>query len=127
MSGRERPMHGAIRCPMPSCGGLMVPRVNKAIGSEFLGCDQYPRCTETMPIPESVWMRKVGAPELPLFNSAASYYSDIRKGNRIPSPEMLGRFAEVLETPLEPLLWLWVEQHMDRDQARRLARWLREP
>lgn len=55
-----------------------------------------------------------------------SYYSDIRKGNRMPSPEMLGRFSEVLQTPLEPLLWLWVEQHMDADKSDRMARWLRE-
>jgi hypothetical protein len=45
----------------------MVTRTNRALGTEFLGCDQYPLCTETMPIPESVRMRAAGAPELPLW------------------------------------------------------------
>jgi ssDNA-binding Zn-finger/Zn-ribbon topoisomerase 1 len=50
----------------------MVKRTNRAIGSEFLGCDQYPICTETLPIPESVWMRAAGAPELPLFDDGST-------------------------------------------------------
>jgi ssDNA-binding Zn-finger/Zn-ribbon topoisomerase 1 len=63
---------GVIRCPLPSCGGVMVKRTNRAIGSEFLGCSEYPACTETQPIPESVWMRQAGSPELPLFDDGSS-------------------------------------------------------
>lgn len=66
-----------------------------------------------------------GAEIAALIRISPAYYSDIRKGNRIPSPEMLGRLAEVLDTPLAPLLWLWLKQHMDGDQTRLLAEWLR--
>lgn len=62
---------GVVRCPLPACGGVMVQRVNRATGQEFFGCDQYPLCAETMPIPESVWMRQAGAPELDLFGGPA--------------------------------------------------------
>lgn len=57
---------GIIRCPLPSCGGIMVPRYNPALRRGFLGCDQWPRCRETMGEPETTWMRRAGQPELPL-------------------------------------------------------------
>ncbi len=60
-------MSGVVRCPLPSCGGVMVLRMNRATGAEFMGCDQYPICVETMDIPEGVKLRAAGAPELPLF------------------------------------------------------------
>lgn len=68
MTARQ-PREGIIHCPLPSCGGVMVRRVNRAIHREFMGCDQSPVCTETMPMPESVWMRQVGVPELPGFET----------------------------------------------------------
>lgn len=67
-AARGGSMSGVVRCPLPSCGGVMVKRTNRATGSEFLGCDQYPICVETMEIPESVILRAAGAPELPLFD-----------------------------------------------------------
>ncbi len=63
-------MSGVVRCPLPSCGGVMVRRTNRATGEDFLGCDQYPICVETMPIPESIRMRQAGAPELDLFGGS---------------------------------------------------------
>ncbi len=56
---------------------------------------------------------------------STAYYSDLRKGKRIPSPELIQRLAEVLHMRVEPLLWLWVTQHMDPDQTWGLANWLR--
>ncbi len=62
-------MSGIIRCPLPSCGGIMVRHTNRATGRDFLSCDQ-PTCAETMDIPESIWMWQAGAPELPLFGGS---------------------------------------------------------
>lgn len=58
---------GVIRCPLPACGGVMVKRTYRDTGEEFLGCDQYPACIETIEVPESVRLRQLGAPELDLF------------------------------------------------------------
>jgi ssDNA-binding Zn-finger/Zn-ribbon topoisomerase 1 len=46
----------------------MVRRTNRQNGSEFMGCSEYPACTETMPIPESIRLREAGALELPGFD-----------------------------------------------------------
>lgn len=68
-----------------------------------------------------------GATIATMLGISTSYYSDIRRGNRTPSPELLERFALLLDIPLEPLLWFWLKQHMTPDHSERLARWLREP
>jgi ssDNA-binding Zn-finger/Zn-ribbon topoisomerase 1 len=59
---------GTVHCPKPSCGAPMVRRTNRQNGSEFMGCSEYPACTETMPIPESIRLREAGALELPGFD-----------------------------------------------------------
>lgn len=51
-------------CPAPDCKGTLTIRRNKATDSEFLGCDQWPACKHTEPLPESIKMRRLGAPEL---------------------------------------------------------------
>jgi ssDNA-binding Zn-finger/Zn-ribbon topoisomerase 1 len=62
------------RCP--DCGAELVIRVNGQNGSEFLSCtrwaqrdmDNRPLCSWTGPVPQSVYMRRAGAAELPEFN-----------------------------------------------------------
>jgi ssDNA-binding Zn-finger/Zn-ribbon topoisomerase 1 len=44
----------------PDCGKPMAERVNKVNGSTFLGCSQYPVCTHTEPIPETLKLRNAG-------------------------------------------------------------------
>jgi 5-methylcytosine-specific restriction endonuclease McrA len=57
----------AILKECPECGGELQVRKNKATKDEFLGCERWPRCTHTEPVPESVRMRLAGAPILPGF------------------------------------------------------------
>jgi ssDNA-binding Zn-finger/Zn-ribbon topoisomerase 1 len=45
----------------------MAMRRNRHNDSEFLGCTQYPDCTETRPLPEDVKLRRQGAQVLPGF------------------------------------------------------------
>lgn len=54
----------------PECGRPLLQRTNRANGSAFLGCSGYPDvCRHTEAIPESVRLRAMGAPELPLFDT----------------------------------------------------------
>jgi ssDNA-binding Zn-finger/Zn-ribbon topoisomerase 1 len=48
----------------PECGGRLVVRTNKATGSQFLGCANYPECRRAEPIPEALRMRLAGQPTL---------------------------------------------------------------
>jgi|PlaIllAssembly_1097288.scaffolds.fasta_scaffold143921_4 hypothetical protein len=48
------------------CGGRMIYRKNNRSGEVFLGCDKYPECRTTRPIPESLLMEIV-YPKLPGF------------------------------------------------------------
>lgn len=41
---------------------------NTRTGGRFLGCTRFPDCKHTEPIPESVRMRRSGAPTLPGFD-----------------------------------------------------------
>ena len=52
----------------PDCGQPLVKRQNGQTGHEFLGCSQYPRCRHTEELPETLRMRLLGAPELPIFD-----------------------------------------------------------
>lgn len=44
----------------PRCGAALAERTNRQTGETFLGCTQYPLCTHTEPIPESVKLRRAG-------------------------------------------------------------------
>jgi ssDNA-binding Zn-finger/Zn-ribbon topoisomerase 1 len=64
-----------LSIPCPACAEsgrghtLLVVRVNRKTGTEFLACPEWPECTYTQPIPESVLMRLAGQPTL--FDTAA--------------------------------------------------------
>ena len=49
-----------ITKPCPRCGKPLVERVNRETQKPFWGCSQYPQCTYTQPVPESVKLRKAG-------------------------------------------------------------------
>jgi ssDNA-binding Zn-finger/Zn-ribbon topoisomerase 1 len=46
--------------PCPGCGAVMRYRRNRENGSYFLGCGDYPNCTCTMEIPETLKMDLLG-------------------------------------------------------------------
>lgn len=62
------PSEPTINVTCPSCGKPMKVRRNKETGHEFLGCSQWPTCTETKPMPEYVAMLRAGATTLPGFD-----------------------------------------------------------
>lgn len=49
----------------PACGAAMVERENRANGSRFLGCSDYPRCRETAKLPAWLEVKRAGGIELP--------------------------------------------------------------
>ena len=49
----------------PQCRAPLVERTNRATGSTFLGCSEWPDCSFTMPIPTDVLLRRAGAQTLP--------------------------------------------------------------
>lgn len=51
----------------PECGGRLVVRVNRATREPFLGCERYPGCEYSEPMPEVIRMRRAGAPMLPFI------------------------------------------------------------
>lgn len=61
--------HIDINCPECLESGfgprLMVIRTNRVSGSEFLGCERYPECQHTQPLPEWILMERAGAERLP--------------------------------------------------------------
>ena len=53
-----------MRCP--TCARPLVVRRRRADDAEFLGCTGWPdHCRHTKALPETVRMRRMGAPELP--------------------------------------------------------------
>ena len=51
----------------PECKSPLVERTNKATGVPFLGCERWPACSFTMPLPADEVMRRLGATTLPGF------------------------------------------------------------
>lgn len=49
----------------PRCGAQLIIRVNGETGESFLGCQRYPECRFTQPLPTDVQLRLAGAPTLP--------------------------------------------------------------
>jgi ssDNA-binding Zn-finger/Zn-ribbon topoisomerase 1 len=57
----------AIKRVCPACGSDLTLRENKATGVDFYGCERWPDCTHTMPVPADEVMRRLGATPLPGF------------------------------------------------------------
>ena len=59
-----------IKIPCPECAangrGIvhLVIRTNKKTGHEFLACPEWPECSHTQNIPESIRMMQSGQPTL---------------------------------------------------------------
>ena len=60
---RRKRVDVSVTCP--KCGQPMVARHNKSTGGEFLGCSQWPNCTETQTMPTYVRLMRQGAEQLP--------------------------------------------------------------
>ncbi len=58
-------IHARIQKPCPHCGSPLVVRTNGETAEEFLGCQAYPECKFTQPIPVDIKLRMQGAPTLP--------------------------------------------------------------
>ena len=56
-----------ITTPCPKCGGELVVRKVKQTGTEFLGCERWPKCSFTEPMPAYFEMLRAGAVPLPGF------------------------------------------------------------
>lgn len=50
--------------PCGDCDKKLIVKTNRATGSQFLGCPDWPECLYTRPIPESWIMRVNGQEEL---------------------------------------------------------------
>jgi len=62
MAGTEK--LPVITKPCPECGHALVIRLNRKTRTEFLACSNYPACRHTEPVPESLKLRRLGAPTL---------------------------------------------------------------
>jgi len=51
----------------PNCGKRLVLRQNRSTKSWFLGCEMWPECEYTEPLPEVVKLELAGAQRLPGF------------------------------------------------------------
>lgn len=51
----------------PKCGGTLIIRQNRTTKNHFLGCEKWPECDHTEPLPEDVKMVAMGARKLPGF------------------------------------------------------------
>ena len=51
----------------PVCKSELVERINRATGVPFLGCERWPVCTFSCPLPADEVMRRQGATALPGF------------------------------------------------------------
>ena len=61
----ESKMNEHITATCPQCSKPLVIRRNKKTDKEFLGCEQWPDCTYTEPLPAYIEMKRAGAQTLP--------------------------------------------------------------
>jgi len=54
-----------ITTTCPACGARQVVRTNRQTQQPFVGCETYPVCSETGPVPEWLRLKRAGAIELP--------------------------------------------------------------
>jgi ssDNA-binding Zn-finger/Zn-ribbon topoisomerase 1 len=57
----------AKKCPKEGCNGTLIIRQNRTTKQHFLGCERWPECDHTEPLPEDVKMVAMGAQKLPGF------------------------------------------------------------
>ena len=57
----------AKKCPEAGCNGQLVIRQNRKRKTHFLGCERWPECLYTAPLPEDIKMVALGARKLPGF------------------------------------------------------------
>lgn len=57
----------ARKCPKNGCNGMLIIRQNRRTKHHFLGCENWPDCDFTEPLPEDVKMLAMGAQKLPGF------------------------------------------------------------
>lgn len=63
-------MSNKTNLPCPKCADNgrgrveLVIRTNRTTGHEFLACPEWPECSHTEPVPESVRMMQSGQPML---------------------------------------------------------------
>lgn len=60
-------LSGEIFCPKCMPRVALVVRTNRLTKAQFLGCPNWPDCSESAQIPESWRMRAAGQQELDLF------------------------------------------------------------
>ena len=57
----------AKNCPRNGCNGRLIIQQNRKTKTHFLGCERWPKCEHTEPLPEDVKMVAMGAQKLPGF------------------------------------------------------------
>lgn len=57
----------AKTCGREGCNGRLIIRQNRKRKNHFLGCENWPECAYTEPLPEDVKMEAMGAQRLPGF------------------------------------------------------------
>jgi len=70
MTGKKLPTGMCVNVFCPRCVPRvkLVVRTNRANGSQFLGCPNWPECKHTQAIPEDLIMKLHGATPLPGFS-----------------------------------------------------------
>ena len=53
--------------PCPTCGGALMERVNRQTMTTFMGCERFPECRWTEPVPAAVEVARAGGLPLPGF------------------------------------------------------------
>lgn len=70
MNSEDRPHVPTYQIPCPSCAEngrgrvLLVVRVNRKTGHEFMACPEWPECSHTQSVPEAARMIAAGQPML---------------------------------------------------------------
>ena len=67
----QKPVTSELNMHCPTCARPLVIRRRRADDAEFLGCAGWPdHCRHTETLPETIRMRRMGAPELPGMDAA---------------------------------------------------------
>lgn len=64
MTDEVRKVGAKIQKACPVCGHLLMLRINRVTGEQFLVCSTWPTCTHAEPLTTYLRMRALGAPTL---------------------------------------------------------------